>query len=142
MKALLVVLLTLAPPVYAEVFKCKVSDFKVVYQAVPCVGAIEGQKIEIRQRSAEEEAAAVSRLKEWETGYAAEQAAKKDALKAKQEEMRRQAEIEATQKNAEAAQKYVESQREREQEEEVQRQLVRELERSTIIIKPEMTPER
>lgn len=98
MRALLVVLLTLATPVHAEVFKCTISEFNIIYQAQPCAGAINEQKIEIKQRSAEEEAAAASNLKAWEGKYAAEQAAKKEALKAEQKEMLRRDKIELTQK--------------------------------------------
>jgi hypothetical protein len=95
---LLVILLTLALPVHAEVFKCTTSEFNIVYQAQPCAGAVNGQKIEIKQRSAEEEAAAVSNLKAWEASYAAEQATKKEALKAEQKDMLRRAEVEIAQR--------------------------------------------
>ncbi len=102
MKALLPVLLTLALPVQAEIFKCKISEFKTVYQTKPCVGAVNAKKIEIKPRSAEAEAAAVTRLKEWEASNALKQAAEKEALKAEQEEALRQAEIKATQDSAKA----------------------------------------
>jgi len=103
MKALLLVLLTLALPVQAEIFKCKISEFKTVYQAKPCgAGTVKNQKIELKQRSAKEEAAAVTRLKEWEASYAAKQAAEKEALKAEQEEALRRAEIKAAQDSAKA----------------------------------------
>ena len=90
MKALLLVLLTLAPPIQAEVFKCTISKFNIVYQATPCAGAVAGQKIEIKPRTAEEEAAAAASLKAWDAKYAAEQAAENKALKAKQNKMPRE----------------------------------------------------
>ena len=83
MKALLLALLTLTLPVHAEVFKCTISQFNIVYQATPCVGAVDERKIEIKPRSAEEEAAVAVNLKAWEAKYAAEQAAEKKALKTK-----------------------------------------------------------
>ena len=91
MKALLLVLLTLAPPVYAEVFKCTVSEFNIVYQATPCTGAVAEQKIAIKPRTAEEEAAAAASLKAWGAKYAAQQAAEDKALKAKKSKMPREA---------------------------------------------------
>ena len=81
MKALLLVLLSLTLPVQAEIFKCKISEFKTVYQTKPCVGAVNNQKIEIKQRNAEAEAAAVTRLKEWEASHAAKQATEKKSVK-------------------------------------------------------------
>ena len=93
MKALLLVLLTLAPPLQAEVFKCTISKFNIVYQATPCAGAVDEQKIEIKPRSAEEEAAAAASLKAWDAKYAAEQAAENKALKAKQNKMWRKVEV-------------------------------------------------
>ena len=90
MKALWLVLLTLAPSVHAEVFKCTVSEFTIVYQATPCKSAVAEQKIAIKPRTAEEEAAAAANLKAWDAKYAAEQqAAEKAALKAKQNKMPR-----------------------------------------------------
>ena len=94
MKELFFVLLVFPLTVQAEVFKCTVSESNIVYQANPCAGAVKEQKIEIKQRSAEEEAAAVSNLKEWEAKYAVEEAAKKEALKSEQKEMLRRAELE------------------------------------------------
>jgi hypothetical protein len=88
MKALLLVLLSLAPPVQAEVFKCTISNFNIVYQATPCTDAAE-QKIEIKPRTAEEEAAATASLKAWDAKYATEQAAEDKALKAKKNKMPR-----------------------------------------------------
>jgi hypothetical protein len=90
MKALLLVLLTLAPPIQAEVFKCTISEFNIVYQATPCAGAVAEQKIEIKPRTAEEEAAAAASLKAWDAKYAAEQAAEDKALKARQNKMPRE----------------------------------------------------
>ena len=95
MKGLFFVLLVFPLTVQAEVFKCTVSESNIVYQAHPCYGAVKEQKIEIKPRSAEEEAAAVSNLKAWEANYAVEEAAKKEALKSEQKEMLRRAELEA-----------------------------------------------
>ena len=94
MKGLFFLLLALPLHVHAEVFKCTISESNIVYQANPCPDAVKEQKIEIKQRSAEEEAAAVSNVKEWEANYAVEEAAKKEALKAWQKEMLRRAELE------------------------------------------------
>lgn len=98
MKGLFFILLVLPLTVHAEVFKCTISEFNIVYQAYPCAGAVKEKKIEIKQRNAEEEAAAVSNLKAWEANYAVEQDAKKEALKSEQREMLRRAEVETAQK--------------------------------------------
>ena len=100
MKALLLVLLTLAQPVQAEVFKCIINKFNIVYQATPCVDAVAERKIDIKPRSAEAEAAAAASLKAWDAKYAAEQAAEDNALKAKKNKMPRRVVVEVVQRRS------------------------------------------
>ena len=99
MKALLLVLLTLAPPLQAEVFKCTISKFNIVYQATPCADAGAEQKIDIKPRSAEAEAAAAAGLKAWEADYAKAQAAEKKTLKVKQDKLPRKIIVEVVQRS-------------------------------------------
>jgi hypothetical protein len=80
------------------VFKCTISKFNIVYQATPCADAGAEQKIDIKPRSAEAEAAAAAGLKAWETDYAKAQAAEKKALKAKQDKLPRQIIVEVVQR--------------------------------------------
>ena len=82
MKVLLLVLLMVVFPVRAEVFKCTINPYKIIYQATPCANKNVEQKVDTKPRSAEQEAAAALALKEWQAKYSAQQAAEKAALKA------------------------------------------------------------
>ena len=82
MKVLLLVLLMVVFPVRAEVFKCTINPYKIIYQATPCASDNTEQKVDTKPRSAEQEAAAALALKEWQAKYSAQQAAEKAALKA------------------------------------------------------------
>jgi hypothetical protein len=82
MKVLLLVLPVVVFPVQAEVFKCTINPYKIIYQATPCASDNTEQKVDTKPRSAEQEAAAALALKEWQAKYSAQQAAEKAALKA------------------------------------------------------------
>lgn len=62
---------------HAEIFKCADPVTKrVKYQPKPCEGAVVEQSIEIKKRSADEEARAARERAEWEARYEAEEAEK------------------------------------------------------------------
>jgi hypothetical protein len=73
-------LLVVVFPVQAEVFKCTINAYKIIYQATPCSSKNAEQKVDIKPRSAEQEVAAAQALKKWEAKYSAQQAAEKRAL--------------------------------------------------------------
>ncbi len=59
---LIAIALLTTSPTQAEVFKCKVGENKIIYQPAPCSNDTESTAIEIKQRSAEKEAAAIAAL--------------------------------------------------------------------------------
>lgn len=95
-------LLSAQTELHAEVFKCKTADAKTVYQPTPCTDAAVVTPIEIKKRSAEQEAAAAEALKHWQDKHDTEEAAKIAARKAAHEEKLREAEVSAAQRNAAA----------------------------------------
>lgn len=78
MKSILIIIaMIIATPAHAEIFKCADPVTKrVKYQPKPCEGAAIEKPIEIKNRSAEEEARAARDRAVWEARYAAEQAEK------------------------------------------------------------------
>lgn len=72
-------------PVHAEVFKCQLAE-KTVYQSLPCPTTANGQQVlEIREVPPEKMAENEARLKEWESGFAAREAAEREAQAKKEE---------------------------------------------------------
>jgi len=55
-----IIALLMTSPTQAEVFKCKVGENKIIYQPAPCSNDTESTAIEIKQRSAEKEAAVLT----------------------------------------------------------------------------------
>ncbi|MDP1771838.1 MAG: DUF4124 domain-containing protein [Methylobacter sp.] len=94
--------LTASLPTHAEVFKCKGDGSKVSYQPAPCSDADDVRKIEIKQRSPEEEKQAEANLKAWQANHDAKELAE---YKARQEEESRKlriSEVDALKRNADA----------------------------------------
>jgi hypothetical protein len=83
-------------PAHAEIFKCANPVTKrVKYQPTPCEGAVIEQSIEIKKRSADEEARAARARDEWEARYEAEEAEKAARRQAEYELRLREAEVAA-----------------------------------------------
>jgi hypothetical protein len=113
MKILFFILLTIAMPVNAEVFKCVGSDGLIKYQSTPCVDAAITKQVEIKSRSAQKEMEAVENFRKWTAQKAAQKAAQAEkeeaqAEKAAQAEKERlnfelrAAEVNALQRTADA----------------------------------------
>lgn len=100
--ALAAIAIIAVSPAQAEVFKCKNSENKTVYQSAPCSGVVEATPVEIKRRSAEKEAAAAVALKQWQDKHAAEEAAEKAEQEAAYQKRLREAEVIAAEKNAKA----------------------------------------
>ncbi|MEF3074988.1 hypothetical protein V2P20_08110 [Methylobacter sp. Wu1] len=84
----------------ADVFKCTDPQTKgALYQAKPCAGAAVEQRIEMKNRSAAEEAAAAERLRNWQARKAEEEALKEEIAKERWEAHLKAAEVEAAQRN-------------------------------------------
>jgi hypothetical protein len=84
----------------ADVFKCTDPQTKrALYQAKPCVAAAVEQRIEMKNRSAAEEAAAAERLRNWQARKAEEEALKEEIAKERWEAHLKAAEVEAAQRN-------------------------------------------
>ncbi len=84
----------------ADIFKCTDPQTKrALYQAKPCVGVAVEQRIEMKNRSAEEEAAADERLRNWQVRKAEEEALKEEIARERWEAHLKAAEVEAAQRN-------------------------------------------
>ncbi|MBF6649463.1 hypothetical protein [Methylobacter sp. BlB1] len=84
----------------ADVFKCTDPQTKrALYQAKPCVGAAVERRIEMKNRSVAEEAAAAERLRNWQARKAEEEALKEEIAKERWEAHLKAAEVEAAQRN-------------------------------------------
>lgn len=110
MKSLFFILLALALPVNAEVFKCVGSDGLIKYQPTKCMNASLEKQIDIKARSPKEEAASVENLREWTARYDAKQKQEEQAEKERVNAKLRADEVDALQRNASAQSDNVASQ--------------------------------
>jgi hypothetical protein len=95
----------------ADVFKCIDPQTKQTqYQAKPCAGAAVEQRVEMKSRSAAEEAAAAERLRNWQARKAEEEALKEEIAKERWEAHLKAAGVEAAQRNAAIQQELVRTQ--------------------------------
>jgi|GEM_PF-1687646 len=112
MKALLILLLASLPlTAQADIFKCTdLQTKRTRYQPKPCASTVAEQRIEVKRRSAEEEAAAAERLRDWRARQAEEDVLKEKIAKEKREAWLRAAEIDAAQRNVAAQQELARAQ--------------------------------
>ena len=89
-------------PNQAEVFKCQLPE-GTVYQSTPCnQGAVDQKVLAIEKQTPEQQAEAQQRLQAWEKDFAAREAEERKAEQARQEQLLKQAEVDALQRNARA----------------------------------------
>ncbi|MBM4208306.1 MAG: DUF4124 domain-containing protein [Gammaproteobacteria bacterium] len=87
----------------ADVFKCKLTTGKIVYQSSPCAKTSkELGVVKVKKLSLEEEEAAKTRLKAWQEQQAAEEAAKAEADKARRAELMQQESLELQRRSVQA----------------------------------------
>lgn len=110
---LFILALVFAAPAHAEVFKCKSSENKTIYQTTPCAGAgaVAEKKIEIKKRSPEKEAEEAAKLEAWTAKHNAEEEKELAAAKERRVEELRAAEVESQRINASAQLDQAEAQR-------------------------------
>lgn len=103
---LLLLLLFMVKPVFAEVFKCMDKDKNTVYQSKPCEGVINQQPLAIKKPNPQQEADAEARLKAWQAEQdrkkSEQQQAQEKAQKEAQERLDKQAQIDALNRSAKA----------------------------------------
>jgi Domain of unknown function (DUF4124) len=88
-------LLSLALSANAEVFKCKNTAGKIVYQSEPCAsGAITQGVIKVKELTPEQAEEAKAKLAAWKQQQAIDDAAKREIAKQQQTEMQRQESLE------------------------------------------------
>jgi hypothetical protein len=111
MKAFALVLLLLSLPTHAEVFKCSdPATKKTIYQKNPCAGAIVEKQIEVKHRSAKEEAAAAERLRNWKVRQGEEEALKIKIAREQWDTQLRAAEVDAARRSVIAQQEQARAQ--------------------------------
>jgi hypothetical protein len=90
-----ILLLMIGFPVHAEVFKCKQASGKIIYQPSPCTSGTSVQKVvSVKEMTPEQREEAKIKLKTWQDQQAVEEAAKLQAEKERQEELRKQESLE------------------------------------------------
>ncbi|MBK8814330.1 MAG: DUF4124 domain-containing protein [Methylococcaceae bacterium] len=90
-----ILLLIMGLPVHAEVFKCKQASGKILYQPSPCSSGTSAQKVvTVKEMTPEQREEAKIKLKTWQDQQAVEEAAKLQAEKERQEELRKQESLE------------------------------------------------
>ncbi len=98
-----ILFLTLPFSSNAEVFKCKSTKGELIYQSGPCAKTVvpEG-KLDIKDRTSEEQGAAKAKLKAEEQEQAAYEAAKADEAIKRQKEFKEQQELQLQQRRTQA----------------------------------------
>lgn len=86
---MLVLLMFFTSAVQAEVFKCQSSAGKTVYQEQPCPPSTTQAIVTIEEMDPAQKAEAEKRLADWETDFAAREAAEKKAQQEKRLKMER-----------------------------------------------------
>jgi hypothetical protein len=82
-------------PVNAEVFKCKQTSGKIIYQPTPCPSGTSKQGVvPVKEMTPEQVEDAKVKLKIWQDEQAANEAVKLQAEKERQEELRKQESLE------------------------------------------------
>ncbi len=91
----LILILIIALPVRAEVYKCKQPSGKIGYQTSPCPAGVAVQDVvKVEEMSPEEREDAKTRLKIWQEEQAVNESAKQAADKERQEALQRQEALE------------------------------------------------
>ncbi len=104
-------LMVLAVPANAEVFKCRLDD-KTVYQATPCPpNAIKQRVLDIQPTAPDKVIEAEQQLDTWKSELAVREAAEQQAKKERQEMLDKQTVIEALKRSAEAQEAMAEANR-------------------------------
>ncbi len=90
-----ILLMVLVLPVQAEVFKCKQSSGKIIYQPTPCPSGSSTQGVvPIKEMTPEQVEEAKTKLKIWQDEQTANEAVKLQVEKERQEELRKQESLE------------------------------------------------
>jgi hypothetical protein len=111
MKILITLLVIAMMPLCAkaDVFKCKISDSKTVYQPTPCEHAAAVQKVDIQKRSQEKDAEAAAKLRAWNKKREAQEALEYERNKELAERSLREKEVDAQLQNADEQRKQSEA---------------------------------
>lgn len=103
MKYLLIAFVLMSLSAHAEVFKCKDSTGKIIYQEQPCaMGAVTQGVINVKQMTPEETAAAKEKLNAWQQQQAAQDAEARAAEIERQAARERQESLELQRRSVNA----------------------------------------
>jgi hypothetical protein len=107
-------LISLALSANAEVFKCKNTAGKIVYQSEPCAsGEITQGVIKVKEMTPEQAEEAKAKLEAWKQQQAIDDAAKHEIAKQQHTEMERQESLELQRRSVKAQEQQANSQQQR-----------------------------